>query len=61
VDGDTLTVTPGMRTLMACGDDIMRVEHAVQSVLDGEVRFSITADRLTLTHPSGKGIQLRAS
>lgn len=61
VDGDTLHVTPGARTLMACADDIMRVESAVQNVLDGDVRFAITADRLTLTNPSGKEIQLRAS
>ncbi len=61
VDGDTLTVTPGASTMMACGDDIMLVEHAVRTVLDGDVRYAITADRLTLTHPSGKGIQLRAS
>lgn len=60
IDGDTLHVTPGARTLMACADDIMRVESAVQNVLDGEVRFAITADRLTLTNTSGEEIQLRA-
>jgi heat shock protein HslJ len=61
VDGDTITVTPGPTTLMACAGDIMLVEHAVRAVLDGDVRFDITADRLTLEHPSGKGIQLHAA
>jgi heat shock protein HslJ len=61
VDGDTLTVTPGPTTMKACGGDIMLVEYAVQAVLTGDVRFTITADHLTLTHPSGRGIQLRAS
>jgi heat shock protein HslJ len=58
--GDRLTVTPGPTTKMMCSPDIMRVEDAVAAVLDGEVEFEITADRLTLDHPSGKGIQLRA-
>jgi heat shock protein HslJ len=58
--GDRLTVTPGPTTKMMCAPDIMRVEDAVAAVLDGEVGFEITADRLTLDNPSGKGIQLRA-
>jgi hypothetical protein len=29
-------------------------------VLDGKVRFSITADQLRLEHPSGKGLVLKA-
>jgi heat shock protein HslJ len=58
--GNRLTVTPGASTKMMCAPDIMQLEEAVASVLDGEVEVEITADRLTLDHPSGKGIQLRA-
>jgi heat shock protein HslJ len=60
VTGNRLNITPGASTLKMCGPDIMRVEEAVGSVLNGEVEFEITSDRLTLHHPSGKGIQLRA-
>ena len=61
VDGDTIEFSPGSSTLIACSPDIMRVEAAVAEVLRGSVTFEITADRLTLEHPSGKGIQLSAT
>jgi len=60
VDGDTIEFEQGPSTKMACEPDIMRVEGAVAEVLSGKVTFEITADRLTLQHPSGKGIQLSA-
>ena len=47
-------------TRKACPPGIMRLEAAVLGVVEGEVTFEIDADRLTLTHPSGKGLQLRA-
>jgi heat shock protein HslJ len=61
IDGDTISVALGPMTKMACEPEIMRGENAVIDVLQGKVRYEITADRLTLTNPSGKGIQLHAS
>lgn len=60
VAGDTITFTPGASTLMACAPEIMRGEKAVADALRDEVTYEITADRLTFTHPSGKGIGLHA-
>jgi heat shock protein HslJ len=60
VAGDTITFTPGASTLMACAPEIMQGEKAVADALRDEVTFKITADRLTFTHPSGKGIGLHA-
>jgi heat shock protein HslJ len=48
-------------TRMACSDEIMRLESAILSVLDGTVDASIEGDRLTLTHPDGLGLRLRAT
>lgn len=48
-------------TDMQCDDAAMRLEAAVLAVLDGEVTVQITADVLTLTHSSGRGLHLRAS
>jgi heat shock protein HslJ len=45
-------------TLKLCSQDVMTVERAVTDLLQGEVTYSIEADRLTLKHPSGKGLQL---
>lgn len=60
VSGDTVTFTPGASTLMACAPEIMAGEQAVANALRDEVTFEIAADRLTFTHPSGKGIGLHA-
>lgn len=60
IEGDTITFTPGASTLMACEPEIMRGEAAVADALRDEVTFEVTADRLTFTHPSGKGIGLHA-
>lgn len=60
VAGDTVTFTPGASTLMACEPEIMKGEQAVADALRDEVTFELTADRLTFTHPSGKGIGLHA-
>jgi heat shock protein HslJ len=60
VTGDTITFEQGASTKMACAPEIMAAETAVAEVLRDDVRYDITAGRLTLTHPSGKGIQLRA-
>jgi heat shock protein HslJ len=60
VAGDTITFTPGDSTLIACTPEIMQNEKAVTDALRNEVTYEITADRLTFTHPSGKGIGLHA-
>jgi heat shock protein HslJ len=60
VTGDTIEFTGGVSTKMACAPEIMQGEDAVSAVLNGTVTYKITADRLTLTNSSGKGIQLHA-
>lgn len=62
VSGDTIRTQPALLTLKACAPDIMRLEAAVLAVLDheAELTFEIDADRLSLNHPSGKGLQLHA-
>jgi heat shock protein HslJ len=60
IEGDTIEFTPGASTKMACEPEIMQGENAVSEVLRGEATYEITADKLTLTNSSGKGIQLHA-
>jgi heat shock protein HslJ len=60
VSGDTIEFTLGAMTKMACEPDIMRGENAVVDVLQGRTTYEITADRLTLTNESGKGVALHA-
>ncbi len=48
-------------TRMACAEEIGRLESAVLSVLDGAVDAHVDGDRLTLTHPGGRGLRLRAA
>jgi heat shock protein HslJ len=48
-------------TLRACEQDPAEVEAAVTGVLDGRIGYEIDADVLTLTHPSGPGLMLRAA
>jgi len=59
--GDTITFKLGMMTKMACAPEIMRGETAVVEALQGKATYEITADKLTLTSESGKGIQLHAT
>ena len=47
-------------TKMACEPDRMRLEQAVLDVLRDEVTCRIDADSLRLSHPSGRGLVLRA-
>jgi heat shock protein HslJ len=58
--GDTIRFTHPVVTRKACPPDIMRLERAMLAVLDGEAGYAIDGDRLTLTTPSGEGLQLRA-
>jgi heat shock protein HslJ len=55
-----ITFSDVIATKIACEEDKMRLERAVLSVLDGKVTYTIDADRLTLSHPSGNGLGLRA-
>jgi heat shock protein HslJ len=55
-----IEVGPLMMTLRACEEDPAMVEAAVTSVLQGTITYEIAGDHLTLRHPSGKGLILRA-
>lgn len=57
----TIAFSEVFATKIACEEDKMALEAAVLSVLDGDVTYKIKADRLTLSHPSGKGLGLRAA
>lgn len=58
VEDDELVVGALVMTKMACED--MTVESHVAAVLDGRITYTIDASILTLTHPSGKGLVLKA-
>jgi heat shock protein HslJ len=58
--GDTIRFGVAAMTRKSCAPDIMRLEAAVLEVVRDAVTFEIGADRLTLTQPSGKGLQLHA-
>jgi heat shock protein HslJ len=60
IEGDTIEFTAGASTKMSCPPEIMRGETAVSEVLRGKATYEITADQMTLTNSSGKGIQLHA-
>jgi heat shock protein HslJ len=60
VSGSTITFGSIVTTKMACLPAVAQTERSVLAVLDGKVRFSITADQLRLEHPSGKGLVLKA-
>ncbi|MEW6476231.1 MAG: META domain-containing protein [Actinomycetota bacterium] len=56
-----ITFSEVITTKMACEDDRMRLERAVLSTLDGDVRYQIDADVLRLDGPGGHGLRLRAT
>jgi heat shock protein HslJ len=58
--GDTIRFGPVLTTRMACEPEAMALEQAVLAVLDGTVTYEIDSNTLTLHHPSGKALQLRA-
>jgi heat shock protein HslJ len=60
LDGDTITFDPLEMTTKGCPGDIMVLESAVVAVLEGSVTFDVESAFLTLNHPSGKGLRLRA-
>lgn len=56
----TITFTDIATTKIACPGDIGALERSVLAVVEGKVEAEISADRLELTHPSGKGLHLKA-
>jgi heat shock protein HslJ len=60
IDQSTLAVGPLRMTLRACEQHPAEVEAAVTGVLTGRITYEIDADVLTLTHPGGRGLVLRA-
>lgn len=48
-------------TEMACQPAPSAVEAAVVAVLDGRISYEIDGDTLTLSHPDGRGLMLRAT
>jgi heat shock protein HslJ len=60
VDGAELTVGPLLWTRMACGEPTTTIEAALTAVLDGTIAYEIEAGTLTLSHPGGRGLTLRA-
>ena len=57
----TIRFSEVITTKMACEDERMRLERAVLVTLDGDVRYDITADVLSLDGPNGHGLRLRAA
>jgi heat shock protein HslJ len=57
----TIEFSEVITTKMFCEDGRGELERAVLEVLDGEVAYEIEADRLTLNHPEGKGLMLKAT
>jgi heat shock protein HslJ len=57
----TIRFSEVITTKMACEDDRMRLERAVLATLDGDVRYDVTADVLSLDAPNGRGLRLRAA
>lgn len=57
----TMEVSPIATTLIACAEPHATVEGAVMRVLRDTITYEIEADRLTLSHPDGHGISLRAA
>jgi heat shock protein HslJ len=60
LSGEKITFDLLALTDMACGGKLA-LQSAVGAVLDGPVSYDVTSTVLTLNHPSGKGLRLRAS
>jgi heat shock protein HslJ len=60
IGATTLAVGPLRMTRMACQQSPAEVEAAVTEVLVGQIAYAVDADVLTLTHPGGRGLVLRA-
>lgn len=61
VDGDTLRFADTVQTDQACPPESEHVDEVMTTIVTGaEVALEIEAARLTLTHPDGLGLALRA-
>jgi len=60
LDRDRVTIGPLAGSMMACGEQAMALEKAVQGGLAGAHRFAVAGDSLTLTADSGAVLALRA-
>jgi len=60
LSGATIKFEGVTMTMKVCAAPLMQLEKAVVDVLTGAVAFEITADKLSLDHPSGKGLRLHA-
>lgn len=58
--GNAITVSGLTITKVSCHGEFGRLEAAVVAVLDGEMTARVESDRLVLSHPSGRGLHLRA-
>lgn len=59
--GDKITFGPISLTRKACAEPgLMEVEQTMVATLAGEATYDISADRLSLKHSTGHGIQLHA-
>ena len=56
----SIVVGPLIMTKVACTNPAASVESSIVAVLDGEIAYRIEAASLTLRHPGGKGLVLRA-
>jgi heat shock protein HslJ len=61
IDGDTITITQGPSTLIACPGPVGDLEDAVRTVLSGPVTFEIEAGTLHLRAAGGAGLDLKAA
>lgn len=60
VDGQKITFKPGVKTAIGCAPNVVTVENALDAALDkGQITYQIDRNTLTLTNPSGAGLQLR--
>jgi heat shock protein HslJ len=55
-----VTFEPLVLTRKACAPEVMRQEQTVVAVLSGTAKMKVESDLLTIDHPSGKGLRLRA-
>lgn len=58
VEGDRITVSRTVSTMMACGKGVDRFEKAAVAALDGELTAKLTGEKLTLTTEGGDTIAL---
>ncbi|MGA9396577.1 MAG: META domain-containing protein [Azonexus sp.] len=61
VDRDKLVLGRLAGTMMACPGPAMKIENVFKSALNGDFRFLIGKDRLTLTPPAGAPLEFQVA